>query len=75
MEGLGDYHTKSDRERQMHYNVTYMWNLKYGTNEPSQETETNSQTQRTDLVAKVAGGEEGTGSSGLADANSYLQNG
>ena len=26
-----------------------MWNLKYGTNKPIYETETNSQTQRTDL--------------------------
>ena len=26
-----------------------MWNLKYGTNEPSYETETDSQTKRTDL--------------------------
>ena len=30
-------HTKSSksvRERQIPYNITYMWNLKYGTNEP-----------------------------------------
>ena len=26
-----------------------MWNLKYGTNEPTYKTETDSQTQRTDL--------------------------
>ena len=26
-----------------------MWNLKYGTNEPIYKTETDSQTQRTDL--------------------------
>ena len=32
-----DYHTKwikSERERQNPYDITYMWNLKYGTNEP-----------------------------------------
>ena len=37
-----DDHTKwskSDRERQISYAVTYMWNLKCGTNEPVYETE------------------------------------
>ena len=28
MGGSRDYHTKSDRERQISYNITYMWNLK-----------------------------------------------
>ena len=31
------YHTKwsqSERERQIPYDITYTWNLKYGTNEP-----------------------------------------
>ena len=32
-----------------------MWNLKYDTNESICETETDSQTQRTDLVAKGEG--------------------
>ena len=32
------------RERQIPYDITYMWNLKYGTNEPIYETETDSQT-------------------------------
>ena len=36
------YHTK---RRQISYNVTYMWNLQYGTNEPIYKTETDSQTQ------------------------------
>ena len=40
---------KSERERQIPYDITYMWNLKYGTNEPIYETETDSQTERTDL--------------------------
>ena len=31
-------------ERQIQYDITYMWNLKYGTNEPIYETETDSQT-------------------------------
>ena len=31
------------------YDIIYMWNLKYGTNEPIYKTETDSQTWRTDL--------------------------
>ena len=31
------------------YDITYMWNLKYNTNEPIYKTETDSQIQRTDL--------------------------
>ena len=38
--------SKSDRKRQISYNMTYMWNLKSDTNEPIYETE--SCTQRTD---------------------------
>ena len=36
MDGPRVYHTKwskSEKERQIPYDVTYMWNLKYGTNE------------------------------------------
>ena len=36
--------SKSERERQIPYDITYMWNLKYGTNEPTYKTETHSQT-------------------------------
>ena len=32
------------RERQIPYHITYMWNLKYDTNELIYKTETNSQT-------------------------------
>ena len=35
---------KSERERQIPYDITYMWNLKYDTNEHIYETETDSQT-------------------------------
>ena len=47
MDGPRDYHTKqsqSDIERQIPYDITYMWNLKYDTNELISETETDSQT-------------------------------
>ena len=44
-----DYHSKwskSERGTQMPYAITYMQNLKYGTNGPLYKTETDSQTQR-----------------------------
>ena len=37
MDGIIDSHTKlskSERERQKSHDTIYMWNLKYGTNEP-----------------------------------------
>ena len=42
-----DYHTtssKSERERQMAYDITYMWNIKYDTDEHICKTKTDSQT-------------------------------
>ena len=45
MDGHRDYHTKwskLERERQIPY-ITYVWNLKYDTNEHIYETETDSQ--------------------------------
>ena len=47
MDGPRDYHTKgskSERERQISYDITYMWNLKNDTNELIYETETDSWT-------------------------------
>ena len=47
MDGPRDYHTKrskSERERQIPYDITYMWNPKYDANEPIYETETESGT-------------------------------
>ena len=49
MARLRDYHTKSEKERQIPYDSTYMWNLKYDTNEHIYETERDSPTERTDL--------------------------
>ena len=45
MDGPRDYHTKwsqSERERQIPYDITYMWNLKYDTIELIYEAETDS---------------------------------
>ena len=39
--------SESERKRQILQDITYMWNLKYGTNEPILKRQT--QTQRTDL--------------------------
>ena len=47
MDGPRDYHTKQskpERERQIPYDITYMWNLKYNTNELNYQRETDSQT-------------------------------
>ena len=52
----------------------YMWKLKYDTNELIYETETDSQTQKTDLwLPRGRAVLEGwIGSLGLADANCYI---
>ena len=36
--------SKSEGERHISYDITYMWNLKYETDEPVYETETDSGT-------------------------------
>ena len=48
MEGTRDSHTKSERERKISYDITYIWNLIHGTNEPIYRKETNLWTWRTD---------------------------
>ena len=45
MDVTRDYHIKwseSERERQIQYGISYMWNLKYGTDDPIYKTETDS---------------------------------
>ena len=47
MDANRDSHTKwnnSEIERKIPYDITYIWNLKYDTNEPIYKTETDSQT-------------------------------
>ena len=41
----------------MPYDITYMWKLKYGTKEPIYKTETDLQTQGTDLCLSRGWGE------------------
>ena len=40
---------KSEGERQIPYDITYIWNLMYGTNKPIYRKETNSWIWRMDL--------------------------
>ena len=64
---------KSERERQIPYDITYVWNLKYDTTEHIYKTKTDSQTYRTDFSLPREGlGEGRTGSWGLADGNYYI---
>ena len=41
--------SRSEREREILYDIIYMRNLKYDTNELIYETETDSQAERTDV--------------------------
>ena len=58
-------------KRQMPYDITYMWSLKYGTDDPICKTKTDHG------HGEVPRGEEvgWTGSLGFGDANSYIWNG
>ena len=66
MDGPRDYHTKSsksERERQIPYDITFMWNLKYDTNELMYK----NRNRLTDIEKRlvVAKGEKGLGRDGL----------
>ena len=72
-----DYFTKwskSERGRQIPYDITYMQNLKYDKNELIYKTETNPQTENRLVITKgVEKVREGwIGGLGLADANYYI---
>ena len=63
MEGTRDSHTKwskPEREKQIPYDIPYMWNLIHGTKEPIYRKEINSWRWRTDLWLP-RGGEGGSG--------------
>ena len=76
MDAPRDSHTsavKSERERQIPYDVTYMWNLTYGTNAPSIIQKQITDMERRLVVARGSGEGVGwTGSLGLVDADYYI---
>ena len=59
---------QKEKEKQMLYDIAYMWTLKCYTREPIYKTETDSDIYNR-LVAATDQGKGGTGSLGLADAN------
>ena len=77
MDRARDYHTKqskSERETQIPYDITYMWSLKYNTSEHIKETD--SQLQRTS--GHQGGGGMGARRTGSSDQQTptiiYIQN-
>ena len=57
--------SKSERERQIPYDIAYMWNLKYDANELIYETETDLQREQT--CGSQGGGEWGREGLGVWD--------
>ena len=63
---------KKSRERQIPYDITYIWNLVYYTNEPFHRKETHGLGEQTYGFQGGGGGSGITGSLGLRDANYLL---
>ena len=65
--------SKSKRQRQIPYDITYMWNLKYGTmNLSTKQKWTHRHREQTCGCQGVGEGEGWTESLGLVDANYYI---
>ena len=77
MDGPRNYHTKySQSEIQLSYDITYMCNLKYDTNELIYKTETDSQREQTGGCQGGGGLRKGwSGRLGLADIRYEIWNG
>ena len=79
MDGIRDSHTersKSERERQIPYDITYMWNLIYSTNEPFHKKKKIMDLENRLVVAKGEGeGVVWIGNLGLIDVDYCLWNG
>ena len=66
---------KSERERQIPYDITYIWNLMYSTDEPFHRKETHGLGEQT-CACQGDGEREGcTWNLGLIDANYCFWNG
>ena len=79
MDVTRDYHTKwskSEREKQIPYDITYMWILKYDTNE---EMNLSMKQKQSHGYREQTGGrvlrEGWSGSLGLADVSFYIESG
>ena len=61
------------RKRQIPYDITSLWNLKYDTNEHNYKEKDSTDIENRLVVVKTNGsiGEGGIGSLGLADVNDY----
>ena len=57
--GTRDSHIKSERERQTPYDITYIWNLIYGTDKPFHRQVTHG------LGEQICGGQGRGGGSGM----------
>ena len=71
MDGTRDSHTKqsqSERERQIPYGITYIWNLIYGINEPFHRKENHGHGEQT---CGCQGGEGGSRVIGELGVNRY----
>ena len=78
MDATRDSHTKwskSERERQIPYDFTYIWNLIYSTNEPFHRKENHRHGEQTCGCQERGRGSRGSGNFGLIDANHCLWNG
>ena len=65
-------------QTEISYDTPYMWNLKDDTNQHTYKTKTDSQTQRTVMLLprwQEAVEKGRNGSLGLAEANSYIEDG
>ena len=61
MDATRDSHTrqsKSEREKQIPYDITYMWNLKYGKNNPIYKTEIDHDHGEQTCICQGGGGRE-----------------
>ena len=70
MDGPRDDHTKTERERPIKYDITYMRNLKY---EPIYKTERLTDTENRLVIVKGEGAGQGVEwEGGLADVSYYI---
>ena len=80
MNGTSDSYTKLSRpetKRQIPYDITYLWNLKYGTDDPilKKQKQIMAKESRPGVPGGKGEGVGWTGTSGFLRANCYFWNG